>query len=309
MRLPDGPPVAAQEPFEHTEHGVPRPDPYAWLRRLDTPVLEHLAAEREWYDVSTVHLGPLVQELRSEMAGRVPATDSSVSWPQHGYSYYTVLPAGREYEQLLRRRHDGEAELLLDVNVLAGDRDYVELGQWDVSPDTRLLAYSVDFDGDEVYELRFRDLVTGQDLEDVVPQSAPVGTWSADSAYFFYVVHDELWRQHQVWRHRIGTPTSADELVLEDPDGQFEVEVETSRTGDLVVISSANRDTSEVWVVDAHRPTSPARSVGRSVGGRRRGVEYTAEHVRYADGSDELLLVTDDGTGQRASRNSPATWC
>ena len=116
------PPVASQEPFEHTEHGVVRSDPYAWLRRLDTPVLEHLAAEREWYDIATGHLVPLVQELRSEMAGRVPATDSSVSWPQHGYSYYTVLPAGREYEQLLRRRHGfgdapaGGEELLLDVN-------------------------------------------------------------------------------------------------------------------------------------------------------------------------------------------------
>ena len=228
------------------------------------------------------------------MTERVPATDSSVSWPQHGYSYYTVLPAGREYVQLLRRRHGGAEELLLDVNVLAGDRDYVELGQWDVSPDTRLLAYSVDFDGDEVYTLRFRDLATGQDLEDVVPRSAPVGTWSADSEHFFYVVHDEQWRQHQVWRHRIGTPTSADELVVEEADVQFELEVETSRTGDLVVISSANRDTSEVWVVDAHEPTTPARSVG----GRRRGVEYRAEHLRYPDGSDELLLVTDDGASE-----------
>jgi oligopeptidase B len=296
MPTREGPPVAAQEPFEHTEHGVVRPDPYAWMRRLDTPVLEHLAAEREWYDVATVHLGPLVQELRSEMAGRVPATDSSVSWPQHGYSYYTVLPAGREYEQLLRRRHGfgdapaGGEELLLDVNELAGDGDYVELGLWEVAPDTRVLAYAVDLTGDEYYVLRFRDLATGSDLEDVVERCAPVGAWSADSAYFFYVVHDDLWRQHQVWRHRLGTQAGDDVLVLEDPDGQFEVEVETSRTGDLLVITSANRDTSEVWVVDAHEPTSAARSVG----GRRRGVEYTAEHVRYADGSDELLLVTDD---------------
>lgn len=296
---PQGPPTATPEPFEHTEHGVVRPDPYAWLRRLDGPVLEHLAAEREWYDVTTGHLGPLVRRLRAEMAGRVPATDSSVSWPQHGYSYYTVLPAGREYEQLLRRRHgtgadrdvDSEAELMLDANVLAESGDYLDLGLWEVSPDTRLLAYAVDESGDEYYSLRFRDLVTGEDLDDVVPRSAPVGTWSADSAFFFYVVHDDLWRQHQVWRHRIGTPASADELVLEDPDGQFEVDVETSRTGDLVVISSANRDTSEVWVVDAHRPESPPRSVG----GRRRGVEYRAEHVRHADGSDELLLVTNDG--------------
>ena len=273
-----------------------RPDPYAWIRRLDEPVLAHLTAEREWYDVATSHLGPLVQELRAEMADRVPATDSSVSWLQHGYSYYTVLPAGREYVQLLRRRHgagreDGDAELLLDANELAGDADYLDLGTWVVSPDARVLAYAVDYDGDELYELRFRDLATGAELEDVLPRCAPTGTWSADSSTFFYVVHDDLWRQHQVWRHRLGTPVADDVLVMEDTDGQFEIDVMTSRTGDLVVLWSENRDTSEVWVVDAHAPDSPARSVG----GRRRGVEYQAEHVRYADGSDELLLVTDDG--------------
>ena len=264
------------------------------MRRLDDPVLAHLAAEREWYDVATEHLGPLGQVLRAEMTDRVPATDSSVSWPQHGYSYYTVLPAGREYVRLLRRRNGAEPdELLLDVNDLAGpeDDDYVDLGTWAVSPDTRVLAYAVDFDGDEYYELRFRDLATGTELPDVLPRCAPTGTWSADSSTFFYVVHDELWRQHQVWRHRLGTPVADDVLVMEDADGQFEIDVTTSRSGDLVVLSSENRNTSEVWVVDAHAPDSPARSVG----GRRRGVEYQAEHVRFADGSDELLLVTDDG--------------
>ena len=55
------------------------------MRDGSTPaLLAHLAAEREWYDVATGHLVPLVQELRAEMTGRVPATDSSVSWPQHG---------------------------------------------------------------------------------------------------------------------------------------------------------------------------------------------------------------------------------
>ena len=264
------------------------------MRRLDAPVLDHLAREREWYDVATGHLGPLVQMLRAEMTDRVPATDSSVSWPQHGYSYRTVLPAGREYVQLLRRRDRTDAdepeELLLDVNDFASDGSYVDLGLWSVSPDASLLAYSVDFDGDEVYELRFRDLASGRDLADVVPRTAPGGAWSADSSYFFYLVHDELWRQHQVWRHRVGTPATEDELVLEEPDGQFELEVVATRSGDLVVIWSENRDTSEVWVLDAREPEGPAYSVG----GRRRGVEYHAEHVRHADGSDELLLVTND---------------
>jgi len=274
-------------------HGLRRPDPYHWMRRLDAPVLAHLAAEREWYDTATGHLGPLVQALRAEMTGRVPATDSSVSWPQHGYSYYTVLPAGREYVQLLRRRHGAPAgsapELLLDVNALAEGSDYVELGLWRVSPDGRLLAWSVDFDGDEVYELRFRDLATGADLTDVVPRSAYGGAWSSDAAYFFYTVTDEMWRPHQVWRHRLGTPASDDVLVLEEPDERFELMVRGTRSGEQVVIWSECRDTSEVWVVPAADPTALARSVG----GRRRGVEYHAEHHGSA-----LLLVTNDGADE-----------
>ena len=260
------------------------------MRRLDAPVLDHLDREREWYDVATGHLGPLVQALRAEMADRVPATDSSVSWPQHGYSYYTVTPAGREYEQLLRRRHgaaaDSEPELLLDVNALVTGDDYVELGLWVVSPDTLLMAYSVDFDGDEVYELRFRDLTSGSDLADVVPRSAYGGAWSADSAYFFYTVADEMWRPHQVWRHRIGTAASSDVLVLEEPDEKFELNLRLCRSGAMIVIWSECRDTSEVWVVPSDSPLATPVSVG----GRRRGVEYHAEHS-----GSSLLIVTNDG--------------
>ncbi len=289
-----GPPVAPREPFEHEAHGVRRADPYHWMRRLDAGVIAHLESERTWYDVTTSHLGPLVNRLRAEMTGRVPATDSSISWPQHGYSYYTVLPAGREYTQLLRRRHDaapGAApEVLLDVNELAEDSEYVELGLWRVSPDGRLMAWSVDFAGDEVYELRFRDLATGTDLADVVPRSYYGGAWSADSAYFFYTVHDQMYRPFQVWRHRVGGPVSDDQLVLEEPDERFELMVRATRSGGLVVIWSESRDTSEVWVVPAGSPTSPARSVG----GRRRGVEYHAEHCLLPDGSSALLVVTND---------------
>jgi len=292
---PTGPPSAAREPYEHVAHGVRRSDPYHWMRRLDAGVLAHLTAERVWYDAATAHLSPLVRTLRAEMTGRVPATDSSISWPQQGYSYYTVLPAGREYVQLLRRRHDAsvdsDPELLLDANALAGDGDYVDLGLWKVSPDASVLAYSVDLTGDEVYELRFRDLASGGDLADVVPRSAYGGAWSADSAYFFYTVHDELWRQHQVWRHRLGTPVSEDELVVEEPDEKFELMVRATRSGEQIVIWSECRDTSEVWVVPAAAPTSPARSVG----GRRRGVEYHAEHCVLPDGSSRLLVVTNDG--------------
>ena len=293
MPAVSSPPRANQVPHEHTEHGVIRPDPYHWMRDQHSPdLLAYLESERGWYESSTGHLSSLVSALRSEMKSRVPATDRSVSWRHQNCSYYTVLPAGREYTQLLRDLDgtDDTAQLLLDANLLADDSGYLELGLVRVSPDERLLAYSMDRTGDEVYQLRFRDLDSGEDLPDEVPRSYYGGAWSAASDYFFYTVHDEAYRPFQVWRHAIGTSYAQDELVLAEPDERFELNVRATRSGGLVVIWSASIDTRETWVLDAHEPLSSAYSVG----GRRSRVEYDAEHAILPDGTDALLVVTND---------------
>ena len=191
--------------------------------------------------------------------------------------------------------------MLLDANLLADDSGYLELGLAAVSPDENLLAYSVDRTGDEVYELRFRDLESGDDLPDAVPRSYYGGAWSAASDHFFYTLHDDSYRPFQVWRHAIGSAYDKDVLVLEEPDERFELNLRATRSGGLVVIWSESRDTSEVWVLDARRPLEPARSVG----GRRAGVEYHAEHAILPDGNETLLLVTNDGAAEFALARCP----
>jgi oligopeptidase B len=308
------PPEARQTPFEHTEHGVSRPDPFHWMHTTTPALLDHLSAERSFYDASVAHLHPLVSTLKSEMFSRLPATEVSARWRRTRFSYYTVHPAGNDYAHLVRgipridadskqvppvegpptdgnRTSGAAAELLLDFGSLVDESGYLELGVTLVSPDEDLLAYSVDTTGDEVYALRFRDLRTGEDLAEVVPRSYYGGAWSADSRWFFYTVHDEAYRPHEVWRHLVGSPVSDDVRVLSEPDERFELTLRACRSGDVVVILSESRDTGEAWVVDAHAPESDPRSVG----GRRPGVVYRAEHVRGAgDDPGRLLLVTND---------------
>ena len=228
------------------------------------------------------------------MKDRVPTTDRSVSWRHQNCYYYTVLPAGREYTQLLRdfdiSGTHGTSQVLLDANLLADDSGYLDVGLTLVSPDERLLAYSVDRTGDELYELRFRDLETGEDLADEVARSYFGGAWSADSSCFFYTVPNDANRSFQVCCHAVGTSYDEDVVVLDEPDERFEINVRATRSGALIVFTSESRDTSEVWVLDAHRP----HDAPRSVGGRRPGVEYDAEHAVFPNGSDALLLVTND---------------
>ncbi len=317
VQTPGQPPVAVTRPFTHTEHGVERPDPYHWMRARDSAELvSHLVAERSWYDSSTAHLHSLVESLQAEMASRVPPTDLSVSWVRRDWFYYTSHLAGRDYPQLLREsrqqetllQHETAAQdssddgnrghLLLDANTLTDASGYLELGLTKVSPDGSTLAYSVDRTGDEVYSLHFRDLDTGRDLDEVVPRTYYGGAWSADSTWFLYTVHDDAYRPHEVWRHRMGTPVADDELLLTEPDERFELGIRGCRSGDVAVIYAGSRDTGEVWAVDLHDPGSSPRSIG----GRRDGVEYHAEHH---PGLDLMLLVTNDGAQEYCLAGAP----
>jgi oligopeptidase B len=292
------PPTAHREPFTHTEHGIARPDPYHWMGGHGPDVLGLLTAERAFYDASCLHLDSLMSALRAEMLSRLPATDESARWSRRRFSYWTRHPVNSDYAELWRLNHDSEggsttesetSHRFFDIASLDLGTGYLDVGLTLVSPDEDLLAYSADTTGDEVFELRFRDLSTGDDLPDRIPRSYYGGAWSADSRWFFYTVHDEAYRPWQVWRHRLGSDPADDVVVLDEPDPRFELNVRPSRSGDLVVLLSESRSTSEAWVVDAHLPQAPPRSVG----GRRHGVRYRADHALSGDG-EQLLVVTND---------------
>ena len=262
-------------------------------------LVEYLRAERAFYKAATAHLAPLRRDLADAITTRIPGSERSVGADRSRCVYYTVRTDGREYGEIRRqsRRSATESqsstpasdELLLDIDALMSGSSYTELGVCEVSPDENLLAYSVDLTGEEVYELRIRDLRTGADIDDVIPRSYYGCAWSADSTAVFYTVHDEVYRPYQVRVHVLGTDPAEDPVVIQEDDQQYELDVRLSRTGRLVIIQARNRDTTEEWLVDAHDPLAPARTVEP----RHRGREYVVEHAPTA-GEDRLVVLTND---------------
>ncbi|MBL0044645.1 MAG: hypothetical protein IPP33_09710 [Flavobacteriales bacterium] len=55
-------------------------------------------------------------------------------------------------------------------HALAEGHGYFDLGDFEISPDNNLCAYSVDTVSRRQYVLRFRDLRTGAELPDVIAQ-------------------------------------------------------------------------------------------------------------------------------------------
>jgi oligopeptidase B len=252
------PPAAPRRPRELTAHGDVRVDDWFWLRsddRSDQEVLDHLVAENEFVAASLSHTDDLQAALFAEMKARIKETDLSVPFRKDGRWFYTRTEEGQQYPILCRtaiepdpKLPEGAAvpgeEVLLDMNVLAGDSDYFGMGAYDLAPSQDLLLYSTDHDGSERFVMRIRDLRTGTDLEDVIPETTYGTAWAGDST-FFYVRQDAAMRPHQVWRHEVGASPSDDVLVYEDLDERFFVSVGLSLTEQWVQISSSSKVTTE----------------------------------------------------------------
>jgi oligopeptidase B len=303
-------PVAERVPVARTLHGETITDPYQWMRERESErVLEHLRAENEYTEACIAHLAGLRETLFGEIKSRIQETDLSVPARKGGYWYLTRTEEGRQYPVACRRNGaiDGPEEVLLDCNELAGDSEYFALGLFEVSPDHRVAAYSTDHSGAEQYRLRFRDLASGSDLAEEIDKTYYGGAWSKDASTFFYTRPDDAMRPHQLWRHRVGSDPADDVLVLQEDDERFFLEIDASRSEDLLVLTLQSQTTSEVWICDATLPEQDFRCVRA----REAGVEYWVDHARGDDGGCLVILSTLDAPNGRileASVSNPSSW-
>jgi oligopeptidase B len=263
-------------------------DDWYWLRDKDDPeVIAHLEAENAYTAAMTERTRPLEHALFDEIKARIQETDLSVPSPWGGHWYYSRTVEGQQYPIHCRRTgsEDGPEQVLLDENALAGDADFFDLGAFSISPDHRLVAYSTDYDGDEVFTLRFRDLESGIDLADEIPGVSYGATWALDNATVFYTVLNDAKRPWRLHRHRLGTPASNDVLVHQEDDEAFYVGIGRTRSDQWLVLSMNSMVTSEHLVLPADQPEGEFRMVEP----RRHGIEYGIDHQ-----GDRFLIVTND---------------
>ena len=266
-------------------HGVELIDDYGWLSERDSEeTLAHLERENRYADALLAPLGQLRDTLYGEFLSRIEQTDRTVPAPLDDYVYYSRTREGLAYPIFCRRRGmEAAEEILLDVNELAARLDYCRIGAIEVSPDHRLLAYAVDPSGGESFEIRFRDLGSGGDLEDCVLGASGSIAWANDNRTVFYCTLDSTRRPYKVWRHRLDAP-EADAVVFREDDAAFFVSVGRTRSRELLLIRSESNVTTEVRIVPADRP----ESVPDIVEPRRQGVRYSVDHQ-----GDSLYLRTN----------------
>lgn len=298
---PDHAPVAARQPKPRIHHGHEFDDPYEWLREKENPaVIAHLNAENDWYRARTSHLSGLTDEVFAEIKEHTKESDLTVPVRRGKHWYYSRSIEGKDYGVSCRapiRSEDdwtppatdepiaGE-EVFFDQNVEAEGEEFFSLGLFAISRDERYLAYSVDRAGDERYELRVRDLESGKDLPDSIPNTFADGAITLDGRYLFYVTVDDAWRPDTVWRHEVGTPIENDVRVFHEPDERFWVGVGIPRSGRFLEIVAGSKITTDVRLIPMDAPTTDPVAVQP----REPGVEYSVDHA-ILGGRDVLLVL------------------
>jgi oligopeptidase B len=296
-------PKPAKRPLSTTLHGVTWTDEYAWFREKENPeLLAHLKAENEYTAALMQPLEPLQQTLFEEIVGRIQQTDLSVPTKEGNYFYYSRTQEGKQYPFYCRKKGslDAPEELYLDANALAEGLEYFRIGVLETSPDQRLLAYSTDSDGDEDYTIQIQNLEDGTLYPDRIPKTYYAVEWAQDNQTLFYNVLNEAKRPHRVYRHALNSDSSTDELVYEEEDPRFTLNVSKSRSKRFLLLESTSPNTSEIRLLDARNPLSEARIFRE----RQTEIEYSLTHQE----EHLFLRINDRGRNFRLVRCPVDNW-
>ena len=273
-------PIAAKRPELLETHGHQRIDSYYWMNDRQNPeVIAYLNAENDYLKAILKPTEEFQNALFEEMKGRIKEDDQSVPYFKSGYFWYARHEKGGEYPIYCRKKGALNAleEIILDVNRLAEGKSYYQVGATSTTPDQKILAFASDEIGRRIYTIQFKNLETGEILNQKIPETTGNFAWAADGQTLFYSKQDpETLRSNQVFRLELGKDQAASELIYEEKDEEFTCQVHKSKSESYIFIHSESTISSEMRFLKSDQPDGTFELLQS----RKPHLEYAADHYQ-----------------------------
>ena len=292
------PPDAIIKPHELIMHGDTRIDNYYWMRLTDEQknakdpdqqtqdVVEYIDQENQYTQSNLSHTRKLQNTIFDEMVSRIKKDDESVPYLKNGYYYYSRYEKDKEYRIHCRKKGslDANEEILLDENILAKGYDYFSIGGMSISPNNKWLAFGVDTVSRRVYEIRFKNLESGDILDETIENSTGGVAWANDNETVFYTSKNETTLLgEKIWRHKIGS-NNLDEMVYHETDETFYNGVYRSKSGKFIIIYHSSTLITDYQILNADNPNGKfTRFTPRDF-----DHEYSIDHY-----NDKFYIITN----------------
>ncbi len=261
-------PMAAVYPHVRNIHDDAVRDDYYWMidyfkkGEKAQEVIDYLEKENDYTSLMLQDTVDLQEDLFHELKSRIKEKDESVPYFKNGYYYYSRTEEGKQYFKFCRKKGtlEGEEEVLLDVDQLAQGHAYYTAKGFSVSPDNRLLAFSVDTVSRREYTIFIKNIETGEIYHDQIKNTEGAAIWGNDNLTLFYTAKNPITLlSERIMRHTLGSDTKADVAVYEEKDNTNYIAVGKSKNGKYIIINSEGTLSSEIWILNADLPQSEFR--------------------------------------------------
>ena len=270
-------PIAEKIEKKLSIHGDTRIDEYYWLnQRDDKNVINYLNAENAYRDEYMQDYKNLEEELFLEIKSRIKEDDSSVPYLDNGYYYYTRYEKDKQYPIYCRKKGDlkSDEEILIDVNIMSEGYEYFRVGDIEISPNDKIMAYSVDTLSRRIYTIYFMDLETREVHKKNIKNTSGSITWANDSETVFYNLRNiETLRTEKVMKHNLNSSSKDQEIYFEE-DETFSVYSYKTKTDKYIVIGSSATLSQEFRYLDANNPNGDFKIFQERIN----GLEYSITH-------------------------------
>lgn len=259
------PPKPKKVPYEINQHGETRVDEYHWMRDdnwqevLEKPevlkeeIRKYLEAENEYTADQLKKCEDLTKEIGDELASRVIPDDSSVPAKDGAYEYWIEYRKGANYPMHMRRpTGTDEREIIFDEEKEAKGHEFFDVAQVSHSPDHKYIAYSIDTAASEKYNIRVRNLETGEEFEHSIPDCAGNIIWSEDSKTLFYIDKDDKHRSKNLKMHHLGDDPAGDKVIYHEANDGYNLGASKTRTGKYIMLQSGDSETNQISFFEAN---------------------------------------------------------
>ena len=284
-----------------TMHNHERIDEFYWLNERGNPkVIDYLNSENDYRNSYMEDYKGLENELFEEIKSRIKEDDSSVPYLDNGYYYYTRFEKGKQYPIYCRKKDDlkNDEEILIDVNKMSQGHEYFRIGGIDISPNNKIMAYSVDTISRRLYTVHFKNLETGEKNTHTISNTSGGVSWANDNMTLFYnQKNTKTLRTEKVMRHSFNQ-NQKDEEVYFEKDDEFNLYSYKSKSGKYIIIVSGKTISDEIRFLNANEPNGEFKIFQKRVD----GLEYSIDHLNdkwyvrtnINDSKNFKLMVCDE---------------
>jgi len=279
-------PHLKKKPEIKTCHNISWEDNYSWIhqddilevlkdsKKLNPEVRKYLEEENSYTDFHLSDTKNIQKKLFDEIKGRIKLDDESLPFKDFDYEYWSKTTTKGNYSIKLRKKI-GTNNI---EEIWNGDEEkeklkveYFGVGDLEVSFNDKYLGYSLDTKGSEYYTIYIRDINTKKLVTDKIEETSGGITFSLDDQYVFYSKLDENHRPRKIYRHKLGTKVSEDQLIFEEKSEAFTVGIGLSSDDKYFFISSSDHNTSEQYYFDVNEKDPKPKLIKK----RQRGILYS----------------------------------